>query len=125
MASEVFSGTSNFSYTNSTGQNVRIIVNYARASNTNNVTMSWGSVGAVSISYNNVGAFGRNLASFISFVNTDTGSVSITANNVVPTSNSIEDTIGFPTEIMISNGHTFSLSNINAYNIAIIKEDGS
>ena len=125
MASEVFSGTSNFSYTNSTGQNVRIIVNYARASNVNNVTMSWGSAGAVSISYNNVGAFGRNLASFVSNSNSTGYPVSIAANNVSPTANNTEDTIAFPTEIMISNGHTFSLSNINAYNIAIIKEDGS
>lgn len=124
MASEVFSGTSNFSYTNSTGQNVRIIINYARASNANNVTMSWGSSGAVSISYNNVGAFGRNLASFISNIDS-TNSVSISANNVATTANNTEDTIAFPTEIMISNGNTFALSNINAYNIVIIKEDGS
>jgi hypothetical protein len=125
MASEVFSGTSNFSYSNSTGQNVRIIINYARASNANNVTMSWGSAGAVSVAYNNVGAFGRNLASFVSLINTNTDPVAISANNVAPTTNDTGDTIAFPTEIMISNGHTFSLSNVNAYNIVIIKEDGS
>lgn len=32
MASEVFSGSSNFSYKNNTGQNVRVVINYMAAS---------------------------------------------------------------------------------------------
>jgi hypothetical protein len=126
MASEVFSGSSNFSYTNSTGQNVRIIINYARAVDVNNVTMSWGSGGAVSVIHNNVGAFGKNIAFYSGNSTTSPITLSaMTANNAVAANFSIVDTLAFPTEIMLANGHTFSLSNINAYNIISIKEDGS
>ena len=42
MASEVFSGSSNFSYKNNTGQNVRVVINYMEASNVVNISNIFG-----------------------------------------------------------------------------------
>ena len=63
MASQVLSGTGNVTYTNSTGQNVRVVINYmygnaAATAGTAPWSMSWA---GVSISINLI-AIGRNLA---------------------------------------------------------------
>jgi hypothetical protein len=64
MASQVLSGSSNPSYTNNTGQNVRIVINYmSRPPVTNSVprpsiTLNWAGV-SVSAEFQ---AIGRNLA---------------------------------------------------------------
>jgi hypothetical protein len=119
MASQVFSGSGNFSYTNNTGQNVRVIINYCsnqQGSGLARIAMSWASV---SISIQAI-AFGRNLA--FSAGNSSNG---YAANNMYTGSGT-----SAPTEIMLSNGQSFSLSSSStsypneAYNVVVIPEAG-
>jgi hypothetical protein len=64
MASQVLSGASNPTYTNNTGQNVRIVINYMNATATGEITLNWA---GVSISETNVEAFGKHIACASSF----------------------------------------------------------
>lgn len=110
MASQVLSGSGNVSYTNNTGQNVRIVINFmSAASSTGGISLAWASV-----TRNGEGllAIGRNIA----YANQNTNS----SNN----SYSTEGSGALPTEIMISPGQSFAASGINAYNIVIIPEAG-
>lgn len=113
MAAQVLSGSSNVSYTNNTGQNVRIIINYmARPT-----SLSWG---GVTINTGSIGAIGRNLA----FSNGLFGaSGSISSNNMAITNGSESSEFALPTEIMIAAGQTFSAS-CNEYNVVVIPEAG-
>jgi hypothetical protein len=58
MASQVLSGASNATYTNNTGQNVRIVINYMSGTATG-ISLNWAGV-SVSAA---LAAIGRNLAS--------------------------------------------------------------
>ena len=64
MASQVLSGSSNVSYSNNTGQNVRIVINYMAGATVSgapqyqSISMSWAGVSA-SAPFT---AMGRNLA---------------------------------------------------------------
>lgn len=60
MASQVLSGSSNPTYTNNTGQNVRIVINFMASTNSGEITMNWA---GVSVTEGNIEAIGRNLAS--------------------------------------------------------------
>jgi len=103
MASQVLSGSSNVSYTNNTGQNVRIVINYmSKLRVFDPLVLSWAGVSAVA---DNISAIGRNLGTVI-------------GNNAFGTSGAL------PTEIMIAPGQVFSTSNTGAYNIVIIPEAG-
>jgi len=123
MASQVLSGSSNVSYTNNTGQNVRIVINYMRGNvidNAGNLTigMSWAGVSITA----DIVAIGRNLA----FNNVDSISSGImSANNAL--GNSTNQGIRFdgalPTELMLAPGQTFSAS-CGAYNVVVIPEAG-
>jgi hypothetical protein len=120
MAATVLSGTGNVTYTNSTGQNVRVIVNYCYCSNTssysnpNSITVSWGS-GATAKS--SAQAFGRNLA----YVSNIPGTANGFGNNMAYGSGQSP----LPTEIMLAAGQTFSISGaIGSYNIVVIPEAG-
>ena len=119
MASQVFSGSNNFSYTNTTGQNVRVIINYL--SSTGNPSISWAGV-TVSAFATGTTAIGRNLG-FSAFT-TATGTM--TSNNGVNGNiGGVNTNLILPTEIMLSAGQTFSVSGgLNAYNIVIIPEAG-
>ena len=131
MASQVLSGSSNVSYTNNTGQNVRIVINYMAGVNTSTtsaviyqlINMSWAGV-SVSAPLT---AIGRNLA----FNNNgdgipSTGSgYSIIANNAYASGNgnSVPVEGALPTELMLAPGQTFSAS-CGVYNVVIIPEAG-
>lgn len=111
MTSQVLSGSGNVSYTNNTGQNVRIIINFMSATEaTGNISLGWASV-----TRNGGGllAIGRNVA----YTNQNTNS----SNNSYSTA---EGSGALPTEIMLSPGQNFIASGINAYNIVIIPEAG-
>ena len=124
MASQVLSGTGNVTYTNNTGQNVRVIVNYCSLStpSVSSFLVSWGSgASATAQAY----AFGRSLATgFVSLTGT-AGAVS--TQNILPAGNGSS---ALPTEIMLSSGQTFSITTTNSsypiasYNIVIIPEAG-
>lgn len=112
MASQVLSGTSNVSYTNNTGQNVRIVINYMATP----TGMSWA---GVSITANNVvAAIGRNLA-----FNNAASNIGISANNMGISSVSEVAEAALPTEIMLASGQTFS-ATCTAYNVVVIPEAG-
>lgn len=144
MAAQILSGNSNVSYTNNTGQSVRIIINYMQgvasiptgnpptqsSSGTTGITLSWSATGGGSVSVNAPGALaiGRNLA-FASAGGEDLFSagsgISLVGNNMVSYESGAaqRSNNGLPTEIMISNGQTFS-AVCTAYNIVVIPEAG-
>ena len=123
MAAQVLSGTGNVSYTNSTGQNVRLVINYlfvgANAGGT--ATMTFAGCAGISINQNQI--FGKTLA--YKMASGDTNVVSSMASNAL-TSQTGTSTI--PLEIALANGDTFSINATNAskisYNIIIIPEAG-
>ncbi len=133
MASQVLSGSSNVSYTNTTGQNVRVVINYMRGVSDGignfEISMSWGGGSA---SGSSVLAIGRNLAFSAGFrsssgLSANTNPVTMTANNMCIhggiSANGELTEAALPTEIMLANGQTFSAS-CGAYNIVVIPENG-
>jgi hypothetical protein len=121
MASTVLSGSSNVTYTNNTGQNVRVVINFAKTASTG-LNMSWSATGGGTVSITSfLTSIGRNLAFYEGNSNTNT----ITSNNAISSSNTEG---ALPTEIMLAAGQTFSLSSItstvSSYNIVIIPEAG-
>lgn len=120
MASQVLSGSSNPSYTNNTGKNVRIVINYMRGRP--GITINWAGVSA---SAPNALAIGRNLA-FHGGLGTESLGLNAQANNmiVVESGAAQRQNEAVPTEVMLSSGQAFSAS-CGVYNIIVIKEDGS
>lgn len=64
MASQVLSGSSNATYTNNTGQNVRIVINFMNSTTSGEITLNWA---GVSITQGNIEAIGRNIAAASGF----------------------------------------------------------
>ena len=125
MASQVLSGTGNVSYTNNTGQNVRIVINFMQATTgpgfqiqVQRINLSWGNNASASAV---VSSIGRNLAY-------TTGS-GVIANNASYSGTIVDNSVsgitntGLPTELMLAPGQTFSAS-CGAYNIVVIPEAG-
>lgn len=144
MASQVLSGTSNVSYTNNTGQNVRIVINYMQGGTTiptgnlptqstsgsTGITLSWSATNGGTVSVNAPGALaiGRNLA----FSHAggedlfkDNSGLTLSSNNMVTYESGAaqRSNNGLPTEIIIASGQTFS-AVCSAYNIVCIPEGG-
>ena len=122
MAAQVLSGSGNVSYTNSTGQNVRVVINYLK-NVTDDGTMSFQGVTVV-LQANMV--YGKTLA--ISDLGlTDDSMVQSMATRASAT---ITGRTAVPVEIALSNGETLSISNsssstyIDGYNMIIIPEAG-
>ena len=110
MASQVLSGSSNPSYTNNTGQNVRVVINYMSTV----VSLSWAGVSVSGGGTNSIaGAIGRNLA-----FTTISGGDGIAASNM---RSGIDSSL--PTELMLAPGQTFS-ATCGVYNIVVIPEAG-
>ena len=128
MASQVLSGSSNVSYTNNTGQNVRIVINYMKAAAQTPlgnkpylISMSWAGVSISGPQNSSSYAIGRNLA-YNNF-----GSGGISANNFSTDAEINLNTSGnpgLPTELMLAPGQTLAITGINAYNIVVIPEAG-
>jgi hypothetical protein len=139
MSSQVLSGASNPSYTNNTGQNVRIVINFMR-----NVTaINWAGVSATASSC----TIGRNLAytqsvtegttvdstivtSKSAFIysagfgpNDIVNTIKIPSSTVVSSGNNMGGNNSLPTELMLASGQTFS-AICSAYNIVVIPEAG-
>jgi hypothetical protein len=150
MASQVFSGNGNFSYTNSTGKNVRVIINFMQSSNISpnygGITVTWA---GVTVSALNAHSIGRNLAGVnairIERQNwSNTGNMTSSYRNVTDIGNkgygyaalnganlvavegaeAQQQNMALPTEIMLAPNQSFS-AVCGPYNIVIIKEDGS
>jgi hypothetical protein len=117
MASQVLSGASNPSYTNTTGENVRIIINYMQSV----YVISWS---GVAVNSNAPRTIGRNLA----FINLSPAAdfgvpVNVSGNNMAGGYSTVNPSVGLPTELMIAPGETFS-ATCGVYNIVIIPEGG-
>jgi len=169
MASQVLSGATNASYTNNTGQNVRLIINYM----SNVTSMTWANVNVTAESttigkdiQNITGEFRQaktvphpdakllgmsGLQMFVvgqlasggrgpespypeTYINVG-GDVLIPNRKIAQGSALAESNIfyipstisrggNFPVELMLANGQSFS-SVCGAYNVIVIKEDGT
>ncbi len=139
MASQVLSGSSNPSYTNNTGQNVRVVINFMRSTNgsrvtgTSNITISWAGVSVTAtgtipslstgaILPSQPEAIGRGLAV--------TGGAQM-GNNMAASQErdgsnnwyTPRTPFALPTELMLAPGQTFS-AICGQYNIVVIPEAG-
>ena len=127
MASQVLSGTANVSYTNNTGQNVRVVINYMA----NPTNISWGPAMVQAVS-GTIIAIGRNLAFSAGVYSSTTQGVALamSSNNMVMFNQQANNDIGqelnnnaLPTELMLASGQVFS-ATCGAYNIVVIPEAG-
>ena len=124
MAAQVLSGTGNVSYTNSTAQNVRVVINYLK-NITATGTLSFQGV-TVDLPANQV--YGKTLAFKDEFAGGGrTGVTQVMASGTQ--AEGVQRT-AVPLEIALSNGETLSISNsssstyIEGYNMIIIPEAG-
>ena len=124
MAAQVLSGSGNVTYTNSTGQNVRVVINYLK-NITANGTMTFQGV-SVDLIANQV--YGKTLAFKDEFAGG--GRTGVTQVLAAGTQAEGVQRTAIPLEIAIANGETFSINNatsssyIEGYNIIIIPEAG-
>jgi len=133
MASQVLTGTNGVSYTNSTGQNVRIVINYmvVTASAT---AMQWtGDNGTAEVRANASCTIGKDLgynSTAIEQTDSTSGASNVITTNVgqrVSTTGGEGNSAnlgGLPTEIALGPDHTFSVSSTPKYTIVIIPEAG-
>ena len=124
MAAQVLSGNGNVSYTNSTGQNVRLVINYFEVGNLGGTPVV--SFPGCSITVNQGSVYGKTLAYRAGTNTNDT--MSSDMSTAIAAVGAI-DTVGLPLEIALANGDTFSINsstsaNIKGYNIIIIPEAG-
>lgn len=131
MAATVLSGTGNVSYTNNTGQNVRIITNYLKAKENTILTISVsGTNGTFSMSLsgttaNDGVAIGRGLAYSFNSANAGATQASIVASNMSLTN--VGSSVA--TEIAIEPNQTYSITKSGTgqdqdYNLIVIPESG-
>lgn len=115
MASQVLSGTNtNLTYTNNTGQNVRVVINFLRCGGGNVATnMTAGNMTIQLSSGSAVVTLGRNLAFYEGSATTN-----ISANNA----QTLNNTFSAPTEVMLASGQVFSVTGSSTYNIIVIPE---
>ena len=124
MAAQVLSGSGNVTYTNSTGQNIRLVINYLK-NITATGTMSFQGV-SVDLPPNQV--YGKTLAFKDEFAGG--GRTGVTQVMAAGTQAEGVQRTAIPLEIAIANGETFSINNatsssyIEGYNIIIIPEAG-
>ena len=124
MAAQVLSGSGNVTYTNSTGQNVRVVINYLKNITTNG-TMTFQGV-SVDLIANQV--YGKTLAFKDEFAGG--GRTGVTQVMAAATQAEGVQRTAIPLEIALANGETLSISNsssstyIDGYNMIIIPEAG-
>ena len=124
MAAQVLSGTGEVSYTNSTGQNVRLVINYLKLGGlqAQECTVTFG---GVSLKLGGDQTFGKYLAF-------STPSAGNRYNSSMKSKGAGTENKGeMPMEIALANGDTFAITKgslavteIEGYNIIIIPEAG-
>ena len=126
MAAQVLSGTGALAYTNNTGENVRIVINFLKTGagpSNETSTISWGGGASVEIAADC--SMGRNLA-FLDTVTSAFQISGIAGQNAF--TNHAGGFAGAPTEIALANTDTFSISDPHnhglVYNILVIPESG-
>jgi hypothetical protein len=134
MASQVLSGSGNISYTNTTGKNVRFIINFMSGS----INFSWGNVASLA-THSTSGSFGKNvcysrfetnsvsdLQNYVSVNSGNTRYPTITLNSSPYISKNFTGSeLGLsPIEYILAPNHVFRAEGtISAYNILTITED--
>jgi len=131
MASQVLSGTRNVSYTNNTGQNVRLIIYYMEGNGVGDLSMSWGnSSNPASVSVTDeILAIGKDLCFY---TGAERGSPdAISSKNAARSSQGARNRGGdsiqttgngaFPIEIMLAPNQIFN-ATCRSYNILVITE---
>ena len=123
MAAQVLSGSGNVTYTNSTGQNVRVVINYFEVGGLGGTPII--SFPGCSITVDQLSTYGKTLA-YQSVTGDNNVTSSMASQGVGSGSKTVK---GLPLEIALSNGDTFSITssnsaNIKGYNIIIIPEAG-
>lgn len=134
MASQVLSGSGDVTYTNNTGQNVRIVINYlsfTTGANGGSFGMRFGS-GRASINTRGSGSVGRSIAG--SVLSRTVGGIqsAVSAQNFAPSIGQGRPEIdGVPLELVIAPEDVFSIAgntnqgaSIGGYNIVVIPEAG-
>ena len=131
MASQVLSGSGEVTYTNNTGQNVRIVINYMKFTNSDSInfgsiTVSFGGVSTTIRTYG--GTIGRGIAGTTrGGSNASSGPSGQNFAKDISQTGEIE---GVPLELIIAPTETFSVvgnaatMTIAAYNIVVIPEAG-
>jgi len=123
MAAQVLSGENNLSYTNTTGQNVRLVINYLKIKDSISGTPTLSFPGS-SITLIGNTAYGKTLG-----FNQTAGTSSNVASGASRGDGGSDTIPSIPLEIALSNGDTFSINSstatdIEGYNIIIIPEAG-
>lgn len=119
MASIVLTGASNPSYTNNTGQNVRVIINYVTALTQTVIA------GVTNGATGNPCTIGRNLSFTEYFIRaySEGGSIGYGSNlgNIPKLPAGGKVAIAYPTEFMLAPNQSFSMT-CGLYNILVIPE---
>ena len=125
MAAQVLSGSGNVSYTNSTGQNVRLVINYLETKESDTISSTLSFPGG-SIELKGWSVYGKTIAYVNSGGSTDSGWAEHASNTANTTQS--RKVYAIPLEIALANGGTFSISgtagDVKGYNIIIIPEAG-
>ena len=117
MAAQVLGGTGNVSYTNSTGQNVRVVINYLKCGPSPTMTINTGGA-SITPDLETEAVYGKSIA-YSAKEGTGTH-----GSYVYPRVGS-GGAEGIPIEFGLANGGTFSITgSTNQYNIVIIPEAG-
>lgn len=135
MAATVLTGTGTANYTNSTGGNARVIINYFGSSNAADLSKGYGislTIGSFSLTTTYASAIGKNLAltNGANYKINTTGYGYGYANsvNMVAVESAEEYQAALPVEFYLQSGQTFSMSLGNGgtaqYNILVIPEAG-
>ena len=119
MAAQVLSGTGPLTYTNNTGENVRIVINFIDVGSTA-ARMSFG--GGASVPLDGGNRYGKNLAFRSASSHASMNGINVDGGN------SQGGRPGVPMELGLASGDTFSISSPSQgpanYNIIVIPESG-
>ena len=125
MAAQVLSGSGNVSYTNSTGQNVRLVINYLETKSSDTISSTLSFPGG-SIELRGWAVYGKTIA----YVNSGGPNQNGWAEHAGTSGQSTvaRQANPIPLEIALANGDTFSITgtagDVTGYNIIIIPEAG-
>ena len=122
MAAQVLSGSGNVSYTNSTGQNVRLVINYLQTEGSANATITFP---GFSLTMPRKTRIGKTLA----YIDYPQASQEASISMAWADGETADARMAIPLEVGLANGQTFSVTNptssdIKGYNIIIIPEAG-
>ena len=130
----VLSGTGNINYTNNTGKNLRLIINYARGSG----TISWGNPSSLASFSLTQSSFGKNLCSARIELTCSEYSVYPFSNQLLAyysrtfksqynsknLSSTSSSPVGAPIEYILAPNNVFKMEGtISSYNILTITEN--